>query len=76
MLDIMYELPSLDEVNECIITEDSVLKKSSPILYREDGTQLDLDHEKKRPDNWRNKADSDDANHSLIGCRLFPPYTN
>ena len=46
MLDIMYELPSLDEVTECIITKDSVLKKSSPILYREDGTQLDLDHEK------------------------------
>ena len=46
MLDIMYELPSLDEVTECIITKDSVLKKSSPILYREDGTQLDLDQEK------------------------------
>ncbi|MFS0689896.1 ATP-dependent protease ATP-binding subunit ClpX [Sporosarcina sp. Marseille-Q4943] len=46
MLDIMYELPSLDEVTECIITKDSVLKKSSPILYREDGTQFDLDQEK------------------------------
>lgn len=46
MLDIMYELPSLDEVTECIITKDSVLQKSSPILYREDGTQLDLDQEK------------------------------
>ena len=46
MLDIMYELPSLDEVTECIITKDSVLKKSSPILYREDGSQLDLDQEK------------------------------
>ncbi|WP_432358340.1 ATP-dependent protease ATP-binding subunit ClpX [Sporosarcina sp. UB5] len=43
MLDIMYELPSLDEVTECIITKDSVLKKSSPILYREDGTQMELD---------------------------------
>ena len=46
MLDIMYELPSLDEVTECIITKDSVLKKSSPILYREDGSQFDLDQEK------------------------------
>lgn len=46
MLDIMYELPSLDEVTECIITKDSVLKKSSPILYREDGTQMELDQEK------------------------------
>ncbi|MFC5603932.1 ATP-dependent protease ATP-binding subunit ClpX [Sporosarcina koreensis] len=46
MLDIMYELPSLDEVTECIITKDSVLKKSSPILYREDGTTMELDQEK------------------------------
>ncbi|MGG0667459.1 ATP-dependent protease ATP-binding subunit ClpX [Lederbergia citrisecunda] len=46
MLDIMYELPSLDEVTECIITKDSVLKKSSPLLYREDGTQMELDQEK------------------------------
>jgi len=46
MLDIMYELPSLDEVTECIITKDSVLKKSSPILYREDVTQMELDQEK------------------------------
>ncbi|MDW0118124.1 ATP-dependent protease ATP-binding subunit ClpX [Sporosarcina thermotolerans] len=46
MLDIMYELPSLDEVTECIITKESVLKKSSPILYREDGTIFDLDQEK------------------------------
>jgi len=45
-LDIMYELPSLDEVTECIITKDSVLKKSNPILYREDGTQMELDQEK------------------------------
>jgi len=46
MLDIMYELPSLEEVTECIITKDAVLRKSSPILYRADGSQLDLDQEK------------------------------
>ncbi|WOV88700.1 ATP-dependent protease ATP-binding subunit ClpX [Sporosarcina oncorhynchi] len=46
MLDIMYELPSLEEVTECIITKDSVLKKSSPILYKEDGTEFILDPEK------------------------------
>ncbi|MBD7983004.1 ATP-dependent protease ATP-binding subunit ClpX [Sporosarcina sp. Sa2YVA2] len=46
MLDIMYELPSLDEVTECVITKDSVLKKSSPILYKEDGTEFNLDPEK------------------------------
>ncbi|MFD1203973.1 MULTISPECIES: ATP-dependent protease ATP-binding subunit ClpX [Sporosarcina] len=46
MLDIMYELPSLEEVTECVITKDAVLKKASPLLYREDGSQLDLDQEK------------------------------
>lgn len=46
MLDIMYELPSLEEVTECIITKDAVLGKSNPILYRADGSQLDLDQEK------------------------------
>lgn len=46
MLDVMYELPSLEEVKECIITKDSVLGKASPILYKEDGTLYDLDSEK------------------------------
>jgi ATP-dependent Clp protease ATP-binding subunit ClpX len=32
MLDIMYELPSLSGVRECVITEDVVLKKEKPIL--------------------------------------------
>ena len=27
MLDVMYELPSLEEVTECVITKDSVLGK-------------------------------------------------
>ncbi|QTD41552.1 ATP-dependent protease ATP-binding subunit ClpX [Sporosarcina sp. Te-1] len=46
MLDIMYELPSLEEVTECVITKDAVLGKSNPLLYRADGSQLDLDQEK------------------------------
>ncbi len=32
MLDIMYELPSLQGVKECIITEDTVSKNTKPIL--------------------------------------------
>ncbi len=32
MVDVMYELPSLMDVKECIITEDVVLKKERPIL--------------------------------------------
>lgn len=32
MLDIMYELPSQPEIQECIINEDAVLKQESPLL--------------------------------------------
>ena len=46
MLDVMYELPSLEEVTECVITQDAVLGKASPILIKEDGSSLDLDNEK------------------------------
>ncbi|WP_318615226.1 ATP-dependent protease ATP-binding subunit ClpX [Sporosarcina sp. YIM B06819] len=46
MLDVMYELPSLDEVTECVITKGSVTGESTPILLREDGSTVDLDHVK------------------------------
>lgn len=46
MLDVMYELPSLEEVTECIITKDSVLGQSNPILLTADGTRVHLDNEK------------------------------
>ena len=46
MLDVMYELPSLEEVTECIITKESVLGEANPILLREDGLEFDLDNEK------------------------------
>ncbi|GKV66555.1 MULTISPECIES: ATP-dependent protease ATP-binding subunit ClpX [Sporosarcina] len=46
MLDVMYELPSLEEVKECIITKESVLGTASPILYKADGTVFDIDSEK------------------------------
>ncbi|MBM4283977.1 MAG: ATP-dependent Clp protease ATP-binding subunit ClpX [Deltaproteobacteria bacterium] len=32
MLDIMYELPSLNNVKECLINEDFILKHAAPIL--------------------------------------------
>lgn len=32
MLDIMYELPSLRDVKECVVNEDVILNKKSPIL--------------------------------------------
>ena len=36
MLDIMYEIPSLDNVRECIITEDVVLSGEKPMLVYQD----------------------------------------
>ncbi|NTW16562.1 MAG: ATP-dependent Clp protease ATP-binding subunit ClpX [Syntrophaceae bacterium] len=35
MLDIMYELPSRNDVRECVITEDVVMNKEKPILIFE-----------------------------------------
>ncbi|PIU32849.1 MAG: ATP-dependent Clp protease ATP-binding subunit ClpX, partial [Syntrophobacteraceae bacterium CG07_land_8_20_14_0_80_61_8] len=35
MLDIMYELPSQTEVEECLISEESIVKHEQPLLlYR------------------------------------------
>ena len=35
MLDIMYEIPSIADVKECVIGEDVVLNKEDPILLYE-----------------------------------------
>jgi ATP-dependent Clp protease ATP-binding subunit ClpX len=35
MLDIMYELPSIDDVKECVISEEVALNKEDPILLYE-----------------------------------------
>jgi len=35
MIDIMYEIPSLDNVKECVIGEDVVLNQEDPILLFE-----------------------------------------
>ena len=35
MLDIMYEIPSIENVKECVIGEDVVLSKEEPILLYE-----------------------------------------
>lgn len=36
MLDIMYEIPSRDDIEKCIINKDTVLKKSEPTLVLSD----------------------------------------
>ncbi|MBU0986086.1 MAG: ATP-dependent Clp protease ATP-binding subunit ClpX [Proteobacteria bacterium] len=35
MIDIMYEIPSMENIKECVIGEDVVLKKEDPILLFE-----------------------------------------
>ena len=35
MLDIMYDIPSIEDVKECVISEDVVLHKEEPILLYE-----------------------------------------
>ncbi|MBE3591944.1 MAG: ATP-dependent Clp protease ATP-binding subunit ClpX [Thermoanaerobacter sp.] len=36
MLDVMYEIPSSDNIEKCIITEETVLKKAPPTLVYSD----------------------------------------
>jgi ATP-dependent Clp protease ATP-binding subunit ClpX len=35
MVDIMYDIPSIDNVKECVIGEEVVLNKEKPILLFE-----------------------------------------
>jgi len=37
LLNVMYELPSRDDVAKCVITEDTIIKKLPPTLYNHDG---------------------------------------
>lgn len=38
MLDVMFDLPSQDEVKQCVITKETVVDKVPPKLIMEDGT--------------------------------------
>lgn len=40
LLDLMYELPSRDDVEKCQITEETVLNRVAPKLTKKDGTLL------------------------------------
>ena len=41
MLDVMYDLPSRDDVQKCIITQDAVIHKSEPKFILKDGTIIE-----------------------------------
>ena len=40
MLDVMYEVPSVSNVKECIISEEAVLQKKMPLLVYEDEAEI------------------------------------
>ncbi|GEK34935.1 ATP-dependent protease ATP-binding subunit ClpX [Kurthia sibirica] len=47
MLDVMFELPSRDDIAKCIITKETLTEKAHPKLLLEDGTEVkDSDSEK------------------------------
>ncbi len=41
MLDLMYEVPSMTGIKECIISEDVIEKKADPILLFEEGEETE-----------------------------------
>ncbi len=41
MLDVMYELPSRDDISKCIITKETVVENSAPKLLLKDGTVIE-----------------------------------
>ncbi len=41
MLDVMFDLPSRDDITRCIITKETVIDNSLPKLLLDDGTVLD-----------------------------------
>ena len=40
-LDVMYDLPSRDDIQKCIITQDAVIDKSEPKFILKDGTIIE-----------------------------------
>ncbi|MEI2664613.1 ATP-dependent protease ATP-binding subunit ClpX [Rossellomorea sp. LJF3] len=46
MLDVMFDLPSRDDIKKCIITKETILEDAAPHLLLEDGTMIDPNEEK------------------------------
>ena len=43
MLDVMFELPSREDVVKCIITKETLQDQARPTLVLEDGTEVQGD---------------------------------
>jgi ATP-dependent Clp protease ATP-binding subunit ClpX len=46
MLEVMFELPSRDDITKCIITAETIRDKAEPKLLLEDGSTFENDNEK------------------------------
>lgn len=46
MLDVMFELPSREDIVECVLTKETILEQGKPKLILADGSVLDNDDEK------------------------------
>ena len=42
LLDVMYELPSLDEVVRCVVNRESIEGSAEPVLFDEAGGKVEL----------------------------------
>lgn len=42
MLDVMYELPSRDDIDKCVITKAAALREEPPIAIRSDGSTIEF----------------------------------
>ncbi|BBN99339.1 ATP-dependent protease ATP-binding subunit ClpX [Sporolactobacillus terrae] len=47
MLDVMYELPSREDIDKCIITRETVEGKARPTLILDDGTEVSVEKPKE-----------------------------
>ena len=47
MLDVMFELPSRDDIKKCIITAETIRDKAEPTLILEDGSVFEKEDNKK-----------------------------
>ncbi len=48
MLDVMYELPSREDIKKCVVTKETVLKREEPILMVDAGPASDSKKKKKK----------------------------
>lgn len=48
MLDIMFELPSREDIQKCVISAETVKSAAAPKLVLEDGSELELDKKEKK----------------------------